>query len=87
MNRYVINNTIYDVNAGVNSPASAGSLQIVNNIISGITESQGSHVFVEMERTASASAMHHNLLQGAGPDQVGRGDGLRPFTVSASGEC
>jgi hypothetical protein len=65
VNRYVINNTIHDVDAGINSPGARGAVHIVNNIISEITEPQGSHVFVEMGATASASVMHHNLLAGA----------------------
>jgi hypothetical protein len=64
VNRYIVNNTIHDVDAGINSPGARGSVRIVDNIISSVTEPQGSHVFIEMPTTASTSAMHHNLLDG-----------------------
>ncbi|HEY3246195.1 MAG TPA: right-handed parallel beta-helix repeat-containing protein [Phycisphaerae bacterium] len=49
----IVNNTIYDVDAGVNiavpSPAPSWSTYVLeNNIISHVTEPQGHHVFVEL---------------------------------------
>jgi hypothetical protein len=64
VNRFVVNNTIFDVDAGINSP-SAGPLQIVNNLIGQITGAQGNHVFIETSTAAAASTMHHNLFEGA----------------------
>lgn len=64
VNRYIIHNTIHDVDAGINSPGSSGALHIANNILSGITESQGNHIFIEMGPTASASTMNYNLMNG-----------------------
>lgn len=61
--RYVINNTIYDVDAGVNTPNASG-IVIANNIISTVTVANGNHVFVESATAAGLSSMHHNLLHG-----------------------
>ncbi len=63
-NRYVVNNTIYDVDNGITSPASSGRLAIANNIVANVTNPRGSHVFVEHGAVASASTIHHNLFQG-----------------------
>jgi hypothetical protein len=65
LQRYIVNNTIYDVDSGVATPSSAGALFIINNIIGGITERRGQHVFIEHEAVANASAMRHNLLEGS----------------------
>jgi hypothetical protein len=62
VNRYVVGNTIYGVDAGVVSPGSTGKVYVVNNVISGITEAQGTHIFLEMSSLATSSTMHHNLL-------------------------
>ena len=42
--RHVINNTIYDVDGGVNIAASNGTLDIANNIIANVTPAQASHM-------------------------------------------
>lgn len=63
--RHVLNNTIDDVDGGINSPARTGALHIVDNIISNVTQPQGSHAFLEMESVAVASTMYNNLLEGA----------------------
>jgi hypothetical protein len=64
--RYVVGNTIQDVDAGINSPASNGFLHIANNIVSGVTEREGYHVFLESEETAARSSLRYNLLDAAG---------------------
>ncbi len=61
--RFVVNNTLYDVEAGINSPASSGSLELVNNVVSHV--GRGQHVFVEMTSLARTSMLRHNLLDGA----------------------
>ena len=63
-NRYVVNNTIHDVDGGINVPG-PGSVSIVNNVLSGITEAQGNHIFVESGSTAEKSTLRYNLLDGA----------------------
>jgi hypothetical protein len=61
--RYVVNNTIFDVDAGINSP-SGGMLYIVNNVISNITEAKANDIVLETSAAANISTMHHNLLDG-----------------------
>lgn len=63
-NRYVVNNTIHDVDGGIHVPG-PGSVSIVNNVVSGITEAMGSHIFIESGSTASRSTLRYNLLEGA----------------------
>lgn len=58
---YVVNNTISDVDAGVVSPSSATHI-IANNIIVGITQVLGSHIFLEFSAAATLSSLHHTLL-------------------------
>jgi hypothetical protein len=87
VNRYILNNTIYDVDAGINSPSS-GNLYIVNNIISTVTDPLGNHIFIESGPTATASTMNHNLFEGAvrikwGP---GRAYDLASFQAAFPGE-
>jgi len=61
-NRWIVDNTIHDVDAGINSPSSGGMLRMEGNIISGIAEPNGRHAFIEFERTADRSTFRHNLL-------------------------
>jgi hypothetical protein len=64
-NRYVINNTVYDVDGGIYS-SGAGSVNTVNNIVSSVTVAGGAQIWLDRGTTASASEMHHNLLDGVG---------------------
>lgn len=59
----IVNNTIFDVDAGINSPLAGTSLTIANNIIAEVT--LGNHVFIEEAATASASRLSHDIFQGA----------------------
>ncbi|HEY7173093.1 MAG TPA: hypothetical protein VH417_19715 [Vicinamibacterales bacterium] len=59
--RYIVNNTIDDVDAGINSPSSAGSLEIADNII-GRVAAPGNHLFIEIGSLASSTTAHHNLF-------------------------
>ena len=61
-NRYLVGNTIHDVDAGINSPDASGFLHIVDNIVSGVTEREGHHVFLELDETASRSTLRYNLF-------------------------
>src|SRR5690606_29989183 len=60
-NRYIINNTIVNCDAGINSP-SAGTMVMMNNIISNITESAANHVFLDSGAAAAASTLSCNLF-------------------------
>ena len=62
VNRYVVSNTMYDVDAGIVSPGSTGAVYMSNNVIAGVTETQGAHIFLEMASLAAGSSMHHSLL-------------------------
>jgi hypothetical protein len=62
VNHHVVNNTLYHVDAGVNVPAPAGSVRVVNNIIGGLLQPQGRHVFIEKATNATVAS---NLFQGA----------------------
>lgn len=61
-NRHIAYNTIYDVSAGINGP-DIGVYEMVNNIIYGITEPEGHHVFIERgEAAASVSDLRNSIL-------------------------
>jgi len=63
VHRFVVHNTIHDVDAGITSPGHGGGLHIVNNVISGVTQPEGRHVFLEFESLASRSVLWHNLFE------------------------
>jgi len=62
--RYLINNTIYDADAGIESPVGYGFMYMVNNIIGAPAKAGGMHIFLEDPGITGASIMHHNLLAG-----------------------
>lgn len=64
INRTIVNNTIYNVDSGISIPSSGGTLFMENNVIDGITEANGRHVFVEFGAVASRSTLHHSLFGG-----------------------
>ena len=66
-NRYIINNTIYDADAGINGPGT-GSYFIINDIISEVT--LGHHVFVELGSTAQTSWLGYSILHQSGGDET-----------------
>jgi hypothetical protein len=63
--RHVVNNTIYDVDSGVNIPASNGSLDIANNIIANVTLAQASHMNLDSATVRAATTFNNNLLFGS----------------------
>jgi hypothetical protein len=73
--RHVVNNTIYDVDSGVNIATPVGSLDLVNNIIANVTLAGASHMILAYSVLAASTALHHDLLFGdprisTGGDQV-----------------
>ncbi|MGH7484798.1 MAG: fibronectin type III domain-containing protein, partial [bacterium] len=85
IHRYVINNTIYDVDAGVNSPSTAGTLEIADNIISNVTAPAGNHIFIEMGSLADATNVHHDLLSGDPRLRWGGGPQTHPTATQLAG--
>ena len=73
VNRYVVGNTIYDVDAGVNVPSAGGSLAVVDNIVARVTVPAGNHLFVEIPSLASRTVFRHNLLEGDARTKLGGG--------------
>jgi hypothetical protein len=64
INRIVVGNTIWDVDAGINLPPGAGQIEIADNIIGNVTVAGSNHVFIEGSAMAGISSFHHNLLYG-----------------------
>ncbi len=85
IHRYVINNTIYDVDAGVNSPSPFGTLEIADNIISNVTAPGGNHIFIEMGSLADATNVHHDLLSGDPRLRWGGGAQTHPTATQLAG--
>lgn len=63
-NRYLVNNTMYSVDGGIFCPSDQGRVVMSNNVISTLSQSGGSHVFVEMPGTAQLSSMRNTLFNG-----------------------
>ncbi len=62
---HVINNTIYDVDAGVNVPVgNSGKIDILNNIISNVTVAASNQVFIEGGPAAANALVGYNLFDG-----------------------
>ncbi|NLE28095.1 MAG: right-handed parallel beta-helix repeat-containing protein [Phycisphaerae bacterium] len=64
---YVVNNTICNADAGINSGCD-GSLYIVNNIISNITEPDCQHIFLESAGALNNSVVSNNFFFQNGED-------------------
>ena len=62
--RHVVNNTIYNVDSGVNIPSPTGSLDIADNIIASITEPAASHVILGFADLAANATLRNDLLFG-----------------------
>ncbi|HZP49307.1 MAG TPA: choice-of-anchor Q domain-containing protein [Vicinamibacterales bacterium] len=64
VNRHVVNNTIYDVDAGINVPGTYGTLDVADNIIANVTDPESSHLFVEMTSLAGNTKLSRCVLEG-----------------------
>ncbi|MBN2560139.1 MAG: right-handed parallel beta-helix repeat-containing protein [Phycisphaerae bacterium] len=66
VNRFIINNSLYDVDAGIHCSQSGGLLHVANNIIAKVVDSQGeatgNHVFASWP--GPVQTVSHNLLEG-----------------------
>jgi hypothetical protein len=62
VNRVIAHNTLHDVDAGIVSPSNVAVNFISGNVISGIRESAGCHVFLEMQASAARSALRNTLF-------------------------
>ncbi len=63
VNRHIVNNTLYDVPAGINTPAD-GPMLIRNNIVANVQ--LGYHTYLETGTAVGASSLHDNLYFQAG---------------------
>jgi hypothetical protein len=66
-NIYVVNNTIYNVSAGINTP-SYRPTHIYNNIIFNVTEAAGNHIYVQYSTTWVL--MNNIFYQNGGPARI-----------------
>lgn len=62
VNRWLVNNTIYDVVAGINVPDGVGRVVAVNNIIANLSNAGGSHLFFESLQLSNASKIQYLIL-------------------------
>jgi hypothetical protein len=61
-NRYVVDNTIWDYDGGIEAPYDQGFLYLENNILAGRVNTQGRDIFIETAGLASRSTMRFNLV-------------------------
>ena len=71
--RHVVNNTIYDVDSGVNIATSVGALDLAGNIIANVTQPAASHLILGFGALASKTRLHQNVL--FGDPRIDLGDG------------
>jgi len=67
--RYIVNNTLYNVDAGINGPSVGTIYHLENNIVSKVTEPAGNHVFIEDAGAAAKSTLHHSILHQPGDNE------------------
>jgi hypothetical protein len=61
VNRYIIGNTIHNVDGGIYTP-SAGNFYIMDNIISEVTQSEARHIYIESRTSTPNSLFYNNLF-------------------------
>ena len=71
--RHVVNNTIYDVDSGLNIATPAGSLDVAGNIIANVTQPAASHVLLGFGALLAKTRAHQNLLFGNPRVELGNG--------------
>jgi len=70
VNRHIVGNTLYNVDAGINTPG-GGVVSITNNIIANVTKPNSHHVFIQDESGNTAWDMATNLFyQGGSPANI-----------------
>ena len=87
--RYVVNNTMYNCDAGINISASAGNFQLDNNIISTIVEANGRHINVP-DAIGTTTLNNNVLFQSASDPRIKWGSTV--YTTlgafqAATGKC
>jgi len=65
VNRYVIGNTLYNVDAGINTPG-GGLVSISNNIVANVTKPNSHHVYIQDEAGNTNWDMRNNLFYQGG---------------------
>jgi hypothetical protein len=73
VNRYIINNTIYDVDAGINTP-SPNAIYMSNNIISNVTKPDGKHINIAIP--GKWEVKNCLFYQNGGPARIKIGSGV-----------
>lgn len=69
-NRYVIGNTLYNVDGGINTPG-GGLVSVADNIVVNVTQPNSHHVFIEDESGNTNWQMAANLFyQGGSPANI-----------------
>ena len=71
--RHIVNNTIWDVDAGVNIATWVGSLDLSNNIIGNVTLPGASHLLLAFDTLGANTSLHHDLLFGDARINTGNG--------------
>jgi hypothetical protein len=84
---YVVNNTLFDVDAGVHYPDRSGRLHLANNIVARLSQ-PAHHVAIARAPVAAASTLSHSLLQA--PTRLNWGGeryDLRSFRRTFPSQC
>jgi hypothetical protein len=61
VNRWVVDNTVYDIEGGINLPG-GGNVYAANNIIAGLSAAGGRHIFLESVNSTAASTLKNTLI-------------------------
>jgi hypothetical protein len=89
--RHFVNNTIWNVDSGVNIATSVGSLELSDNIVGNITQPGASHMILGFSALAANTTWHNNLLSGdprvdLGTGQIHLTDSVLAIGKSISGD-
>ena len=84
--KFIVNNTIYDTDAGFLAPVAVSAYVIANNIMHLIPEE---HIYVEQPLTAGASFLHNTMFDSVSKLKWGSGSSTRvqEFQAAFPGQC
>jgi hypothetical protein len=84
VNVYIVGNTLYDFDGGINGPPAGINFQVFNNVIAGRTAAAGSEI--DIANPSPLSSLDHNLFYRVSGIRI-QWDGGTYTTASFAGTC
>ncbi len=81
--RFIVNNTIYNADAGINGPSVGTQYHLSNNIISNIADNRGHHIWIEDGSSAQSSSLDYSIAHQPGADERVRWGDSTTHTIAS----